>query len=452
MIAAWFDVERLDGGLNGGATRIGQSVRRPTGDGLLAVHHLLNHLELAGFTGAPRVLGIEADGHELLTFVDGEAGSLMYPHALLEEGGVVEWGRFIRGDDDAVGIRLSPRTTPYGALGGRGCVRGRSSVTGTSDIGTPCGVTVTLSAPSTGTSRSRTRHFATWLLQLLEPSHFSDDERARRHFPEPPERRRRLAALCDGYEAAAPNEVLDAAVQYLQAEALRVTALGSEGREPGVGITPPLRCGRHSETTSAVRSSQPHQARLAARSDIGGHSRTLAQARMSIIGPRPAAVCCRCVAPRRCSCAVLAATVPAGAQASSRGESPGFRWVIVKHGQTSGTAWMLSAIDSGDGRYCVKVSVEGAPRAKNCGRFFERGPSGSPVLLGSAADSDGPQPTFVVGAVTQLRGGRDHSSFRWHFTHHSCRRFHLELTRLRRDRLLHRNKAMHRLSDRHHRS
>lgn len=90
------DREVLQGGVNGGATRVGSSVLRPTGEWSPAVHQLLKHLENVGFAGAPRVLDVDVDGNEVLTFIDGEAGSLTYPAALLEEEGVVEWGRFIR--------------------------------------------------------------------------------------------------------------------------------------------------------------------------------------------------------------------------------------------------------------------------------------------------------------------------------------------------------------------
>jgi hypothetical protein len=73
--------------------------------------------------------------------------------------------------------------------------------------------------------------------------------------------------------------------------------------------------------------------------------------------------------------------------------------VIVKSGRSEGTRWALSAIDSGDGRYCVEVAVAGSPRAKKCGTFYVPGPTGAPVRLSWMADSRGPQPTFVAGAV-----------------------------------------------------
>lgn len=102
------DREVLRGGLNDGATRVGSAVLRPMGEWSPAVHELLKHLEKVGFGGAPRILDIDRDGNEVLTFIDGEAGSVAYPAALFEEEGVVEWGRFIRRYHDAVASFVPP--------------------------------------------------------------------------------------------------------------------------------------------------------------------------------------------------------------------------------------------------------------------------------------------------------------------------------------------------------
>jgi hypothetical protein len=61
----------LPGGNVGGAVRIGDTVRRPTGPWTPAVHALLRHLEDAGFPEAPRVLGTDERGREVLSYLDG---------------------------------------------------------------------------------------------------------------------------------------------------------------------------------------------------------------------------------------------------------------------------------------------------------------------------------------------------------------------------------------------
>ncbi len=65
--------EHLEGGnLSGGIVRIGDTVRRPTGPWTPAVHALLRHLEERGFSGAPRVYGIDDQGREIVEYIEGE--------------------------------------------------------------------------------------------------------------------------------------------------------------------------------------------------------------------------------------------------------------------------------------------------------------------------------------------------------------------------------------------
>jgi hypothetical protein len=64
--------QRLDGGNAYGAVRVGDTVRRATGPWTPAVHALLDHLAAKGFAGAPRALGIDDQGREILTYLDGE--------------------------------------------------------------------------------------------------------------------------------------------------------------------------------------------------------------------------------------------------------------------------------------------------------------------------------------------------------------------------------------------
>jgi hypothetical protein len=64
--------EPLSGGGLTGAKRVGSTVHRATGPWTPAVHALLRHLERVGFE-APRVIGIDEEGREVLTFVAGRA-------------------------------------------------------------------------------------------------------------------------------------------------------------------------------------------------------------------------------------------------------------------------------------------------------------------------------------------------------------------------------------------
>jgi len=55
-----------------GVVRVGDTVRRPMGPNAPFVHELLRYLERVGFLWAPRLLGIDERGREVLSFVEGE--------------------------------------------------------------------------------------------------------------------------------------------------------------------------------------------------------------------------------------------------------------------------------------------------------------------------------------------------------------------------------------------
>lgn len=64
--------EPLTGGTVTPVVRVGDTVRRATGPWSPAVHALLRHLADRGFPGAPRFLGLDDRGREILTYLPGE--------------------------------------------------------------------------------------------------------------------------------------------------------------------------------------------------------------------------------------------------------------------------------------------------------------------------------------------------------------------------------------------
>lgn len=70
----------LTGGrLTPGVVRVGDTVRRPTGPHSPLVHAVLRHLEQVGFTAAPRFLGIDDRGREILSYLDGQVPDNLNP-------------------------------------------------------------------------------------------------------------------------------------------------------------------------------------------------------------------------------------------------------------------------------------------------------------------------------------------------------------------------------------
>ena len=66
------DEQPLVGGNVGAVVRIGDTVRREAGPWTPAVHGLLRHLEAVGFPYAPRVVGLDRSGREILTYLAGD--------------------------------------------------------------------------------------------------------------------------------------------------------------------------------------------------------------------------------------------------------------------------------------------------------------------------------------------------------------------------------------------
>lgn len=69
------EIELTGGGVTAGIVRLGDTVRRPAGPWTPTIHAYLRHLEDRGFPGAPRALGLDDRGREVLTFVEGEVPS-----------------------------------------------------------------------------------------------------------------------------------------------------------------------------------------------------------------------------------------------------------------------------------------------------------------------------------------------------------------------------------------
>lgn len=63
--------EQLPGGNINTVVRIGDTVRRPAPERAQFVADVLLHLEHCGWPGAPRFLGYDDDGHQILTYLDG---------------------------------------------------------------------------------------------------------------------------------------------------------------------------------------------------------------------------------------------------------------------------------------------------------------------------------------------------------------------------------------------
>ncbi len=90
------DEHLLSSGRLAGAVRVGETVRRVQGAWTPAVHGLLRHLDEQGFPAAPRVLGVDGYGREVLTFVEGDTvGEPPWPAWVWDDRVLVETGALL---------------------------------------------------------------------------------------------------------------------------------------------------------------------------------------------------------------------------------------------------------------------------------------------------------------------------------------------------------------------
>lgn len=86
----------------GRVTRVGDTVRRPRRPTSEATEALLDHLEEVGFAGAPRYLGSDDRGREVLSYIPGEAPIAPYPDWAFTDATLVSVAELLRRYHDAV--------------------------------------------------------------------------------------------------------------------------------------------------------------------------------------------------------------------------------------------------------------------------------------------------------------------------------------------------------------
>ncbi len=109
------EVPLLGGTANRGRVhRVGDTVRRPLRPSAPGVHALLRHLEDVGFDGAPRVLGVDGQGREVLSYVAGDAVIAPPPVWGLTDAALRSVGELLRRfHDAAAGFDPAPYTWPH---------------------------------------------------------------------------------------------------------------------------------------------------------------------------------------------------------------------------------------------------------------------------------------------------------------------------------------------------
>src|SRR6266540_3286085 len=95
---------QLHGGTanRGLVVRVGDTVRRPARSSTPAVRALLGHLDRAGFDGAPRFLGVDRSGREVLSYIPGDTVVPPYPAWSMTDAALTSVALLLRRFHEAV--------------------------------------------------------------------------------------------------------------------------------------------------------------------------------------------------------------------------------------------------------------------------------------------------------------------------------------------------------------
>lgn len=206
--------------------RVGDTVRRPMYPWSPSVHLLLQHLDSVGFEFAPRFLGIDDDGREVLSFVDGVAGAEgsrgpgFGAHVwamVVPDEGLIRFARVLRRYHDAVREFDPPADVEWAT--GRGAPRA-GEVVCHNDFG-PWNVVWKESAPvgvidwdyaAPATPLDDVAFALEWSVPFA-----SDNECLTwRRFTEPPDRAHRVEVFAEAYGLSSIDGVVDAVIARQQ--------------------------------------------------------------------------------------------------------------------------------------------------------------------------------------------------------------------------------------------
>jgi hypothetical protein len=212
--------------------RIGDRVYRPANYWTPAVHALLRHLEACGFPYAPRALGFDDQGREILTYIPGSAGPAGWA-AVVPETGLVRFAHLLRDYHDAVRGFVPPAGTVW-AFGTGAPAPGESLCHG--DFG-PWNVVWRQGQPVglidwDFAGPAPALDDVAYALEYAVP--FRDDATALKWlaYDRPPARRRRIEVFAAAYGLESTAGLVERVSRRQRLDIARVRALAARGVEP----------------------------------------------------------------------------------------------------------------------------------------------------------------------------------------------------------------------------
>jgi len=205
-------------------------VTRPATAATLTVHRLLRHLRARGLAGVPEPLGIH-DGRESLRFLEGESGGAGWYHQHTDDG-LASAARFLRRVHDA-GVDWDP---PEDAVWGAPPIPGDDTVLCHGDPGPWNFVWRDQAAVGLidwdylhpGPRLDDVAYALRWFVPLRADEHALHWH----HFPEVPDRRRRVRVFLEAYGDLPVFDVADAVARRIRATRDLMASLADDGVEP----------------------------------------------------------------------------------------------------------------------------------------------------------------------------------------------------------------------------
>jgi Ser/Thr protein kinase RdoA (MazF antagonist) len=238
----------LLGGIEPGrVVKVGDTVRRAAGPWTSTLQALLTHLQGKGFP-APRPLGLDQRGREMLAWLPGRASNWPWPPALLATSGARQVGALLRAYHAAVADFVPPSPAvwrhgpqPLGAgeivlhgdFGPHNLIWIDGQLTGVIDF--------ELARPGDPLEDAG---FAVIRAAQLRPDEMTPPV----GFASPPDRRARLDAFAEGF-GATRAQFIEAALMAQRAEIARIQRLGEAGLDPWATF---LRRGLHMQAQTEL--------------------------------------------------------------------------------------------------------------------------------------------------------------------------------------------------------
>ncbi|GAB4005832.1 phosphotransferase [Glycomyces albus] len=224
--------EVLQDGPHRRVERFGNSVHRPAMPWTATIHRLLDHLRSVGFDLAPRPLGFDGLGREVLTFIDGESGPAGWAKVTGDRG-LTTFAHVLRDYHQAVAEFRPP---PGSAWADGTGTTGEGEIVCHGDFGPwnlvwrgdrPVGLIDWDYAGPAPAIRD-----LAWALQFVAP--FRDDAECLRwlRYERAPDRRRRIELFCAAYGLDSTDGIVDAVIQTQRDGIDLVRRLAAQGRQP----------------------------------------------------------------------------------------------------------------------------------------------------------------------------------------------------------------------------